>query len=182
MEMVFCNSISPYYAWLFPEPDGHVNIGLMAGRGKSAASLHHLFDDVLDKHFLSGNRGGRQIGPRRGAPIRCSGRIGRVVDGCVLLAGESAGLVHCATGEGIPFALECGELAAAALAGSIDGAGVDTDRLFSYQRAVRRKFGWPLKKSALLRAFIGSPVFPPAADAGSHPLFQRFAAFVLEKT
>lgn len=180
IEMIFCKSLSPYYAWLFPEPGGFVNVGLVAGKRRVKASLHELFDDVLDRHFDSRYARARQIGRRVGAPIRCPGRIGRVVDGRVLLAGESAGLIHCLTCEGIPYALESGELAAAALVrGAAGGTRLDVESLLWYQRAIERRFSWPIRMSSLYHRFVGSPVFPPAAHAATHPFFERLSAFVL---
>lgn len=182
MEMIYSKNLSPYYAWLFPEPGGLVNVGLVAPSRRKGASLHDLFDDALENFFGWRPAGARQIGRRYGAPIRCPGRIGTVVDGRVLIAGESAGLVHCLTCEGIPYALESGELAASAIVRSITGGSrLDPLALRWYQRAVERRFWLPVTMSALYRWFVASPAFPPAAHLGTSPMFERFSAFVLAK-
>ncbi len=181
MEMIYSPRLLPYYAWLFPEPDGCVNIGFMAMNRGSATSLHETFDYILDRYFSSRLGQARQAGGRRGAPLRCGGAIGRVVDGCVLRAGESAGLVNCTTGEGIAYALESGELAAAAIAEAIAGPRVSAEALAGYGRSLRRRFAATLRVSALFRSFAAGPVFPAAAGIGTLPLFQKLSAFVLAK-
>ena len=123
----------------------------------------------------------RQVGPRRGAPLHCSGLAGKIVDGSVLLSGESAGLVNIATGEGIPYALESGELAAAAIARSLAGTKLNGESLVSYQRAVSRRFALPMAVAAAFKGFVGSPVFPAAADIGTSRVFQGISAFLFAK-
>lgn len=181
MEMIFPSIISPFYAWLFPEPGGSVNIGMITRGTLGASSLHEVFDGILERYFGSRISNARLVGHRTGAPVRCSGRVGPMVDGRVLWAGENAGLVNGATCEGIPYALESGELAAAAIARAAPGNLFDQKSLCSYQRAAQRRFSMPLGLAAAFRAFIGSAAFPPAADLGTLPLFQRLSAFVLAK-
>jgi len=180
MEMIYSPRILPYYAWLFPEPSGCVNIGLLA-KSEQGTNLHALFDHVLERYFGSRLGSARLVGRRCGAPLRCVGNIGKVVDGCVILAGESAGLVNCTTGEGIAYAIESGDLAAAATVQAIDGARINKAALVEYQRTIVRKFATTLRFSAFFRHFVECPLFPAAADMGTHPLFQQISAFVLAK-
>jgi len=181
MEMIFSRELSPFYAWVFPEPGGRVNIGLMARKQRAEQSLHDVFDGVLERHFASRLTNAKQVGRRTGAPVRCAGGVGRVVDGCVLLAGESAGIVHGATGEGISYALESGEIAGRAVAAAAQGGGIDHKLLLRYRAALRRRFSLTLRAGAAFNGFIGSPLFAPAADLGTLPAMQRFSAFVLAK-
>lgn len=94
--------------------------------------------------------------------------------GCVLLAGDAAGLVDPITGEGIAYALQSGAAAAAAAERAIS-SGRPTAALHTYQRALRpihralRMAGWlrPLMFSArgqplFHRAFAGSTVLKRA--------------------
>jgi flavin-dependent dehydrogenase len=181
MEMIYSSRLLPYYAWLFPEPGGCVNIGLIAGGRCSGTALHATFDYILDRYFVSRLGRSQQLGRRVGAPIKCGGTIGRVVDGCVVLAGESAGLVNCATAEGIAYALESGELAATAVANAISGMRFNKVAVAWYQRAIERRFACSLRVSSLFRGFVASAAFPAAAEIGTLPLFQRLSAFALEK-
>jgi geranylgeranyl reductase family protein len=181
MEMIFPTVISPFYAWLFPEPEGIVNVGLVAHRTARTASLHETFDAVLERYFGPRIANARLAGRRTGAPVRHCSRVGRVVDGCILRAGESAGLVNGATAEGIPYALESGELAAAAIIRAVHGLCLDHSSLGIYQRMVRRRFAIPLGLAAAIRCFIGSPLFLGAADLGTLRVFQRLSAFMLAK-
>jgi flavin-dependent dehydrogenase len=181
MEMIYSPRILPYYAWLFPEPSGCVNIGLLANSDQGGTNLHTLFDHVLERYFGSRLGAARLVGRRCGAPLRCDGKIGKVVDGHIVLAGESAGLVNCTTGEGIAYAMESGELAAAAVIRAIEGSRINKTALSRYQRATMKRFATTLRVSAFFRGFVACPLFPAAADIGTHPLFQKISAFVLAK-
>ncbi len=181
IEMIFDLLVLPYYAWLFPEPEGSVNIGLMAGTKASKMSLHEALDEILHTHFRSRMKDATQIGKRMGAPIRTSSKVGKIVQhgGRVWLLGEAAALVNPATGEGIPYALESGELAAYALHSFASSSAKIASR--AYVSAVRKRFGLNLRLASYFVDFAGSRAFPIVADAGTSQLFRRFTRKALSE-
>ncbi|GIV00478.1 MAG: drug:proton antiporter [Actinomycetota bacterium] len=110
------DTILPGYGWLFPLPDGTVNVG--AGllstfrdfRGLSAQRLFSAFARVLPAGW--GISEETALGPVRSGPLPMGGsRRPAAVPG-MLLVGDAAGLVNPFNGEGIAYALESGEVAA----------------------------------------------------------------------
>ena len=175
MEMAFTARVAPYYAWLFPEPEGTVNIGLLADTGTEPRSLHTLFAEVFEGWLGPRLAQASLVGRRHGAPLQVCERVGRVAFERVLLVGESAGLVNAATGEGIPCALESGELAARCLAEHEGPWAVAC----AYQAAIERRFRLRTLAGVWLRRLVGSRLFGPLAALGSAGPAQRFASRIL---
>jgi geranylgeranyl reductase family protein len=119
--MVWDRRLAGYYAWMFPEPGGVVNIGLTIPEDAPAASqLKQLFQDLLDEHWGEGLRNAEQVGKWMGHPAVISTRVGEVGESHAIMVGEAARLVSPGTVEGISFALESGTIAATMLDRSFD--------------------------------------------------------------
>ncbi|MBM4397475.1 MAG: NAD(P)/FAD-dependent oxidoreductase [Deltaproteobacteria bacterium] len=113
VEMAFEPDLLPHYGWLFPEPGGTVNAGLCIRADRlHGRSLRAVFQAFLDRRLGDRLAGAQALGPWRGHPIEASVRVSHRASPGVLLAGEAAGLVDPATGEGIPHAMASGRLAA----------------------------------------------------------------------
>lgn len=111
--MVWDRRLAGYYAWVFPEPDGVVNIGLtIPEHAPDAKRLKPLFQELLEEHFAEGLRGAEQSGKWMGHPAVISTKVGKIIEARALWVGESARLVSPGTVEGISFALESGVTAA----------------------------------------------------------------------
>jgi len=176
MEMIFTAEVSPYYAWLFPEPGGAVNLGLVVDRKPGDASLHKLFDHMLERYFGPRVAQASLVGKRFGAPLHVCTHIGEVARDRVLLVGESAGLVNAATGEGIPWGLESGELAAQVLAGR-----EPNELARAHRRAMQLRFEARLFAAERARQFIGSFLFGPFSRMGNLPGMQPLLARMFAK-
>jgi geranylgeranyl reductase family protein len=108
--------ILPGYGWLFPLPDGTVNLGaglLNTFRGfreVSAQRLFAAFASMLPPEWGVGEE--TAIGPVRSGPLPMGGsRRPAAVPG-MLVIGDAAGLVNPFNGEGIAYAMESAEVAA----------------------------------------------------------------------
>lgn len=93
------------YAWVFPLGELGANVGAGVGWGPWR-DLRDLVVEFAEIHGL-------KAGEVRGHPLSL-GHVGSLGRGHVLLAGEAAGLVDAATGEGIYYAVVSGALAAQA--------------------------------------------------------------------
>jgi geranylgeranyl reductase family protein len=131
--IVFGTTRQPSYAWSFDRGDGFANVGYgerlsdsrtPPSRALLLAQLDRLLPDAAD--------GAERW---RGHHLPLSTFRWRPVDGPVLLAGDSAGLVNPMTGEGIFYAILTGLLAGRAAAAAVtDGAAESAGR--RYRRAV----------------------------------------------
>lgn len=108
--------ILPGYGWLFPLPDGTVNLGaglLSTFRGfrdVSAQRLFAAFASMLPAEW--GIDEETALGPVRSGPLPMgASRRPAAVPG-MLLIGDAAGLINPFNGEGIAYAMESAEVAA----------------------------------------------------------------------
>ncbi|HEY8377309.1 MAG TPA: NAD(P)/FAD-dependent oxidoreductase [Nannocystis sp.] len=109
--------LSGYYAWMFPEPGGVVNIGLtIPETAPEAGRLKGLFQDLLDDYWADGLRDAEQVGKWMGHPAVITSRVGPIAEARAIWVGEAARLVSPGTVEGIGFALESGIVAADVIA------------------------------------------------------------------
>ena len=111
--MFWDRRLAGYYAWMFPEPDGIVNIGLtIPETAPDVHRLKELFHDLIDEYWAEGVRDAELVGKWMGHPAVISHRIGPVAESRAVWVGEAARLVSPGTVEGIGFALESGIIAA----------------------------------------------------------------------
>jgi geranylgeranyl reductase family protein len=105
----------PGYGWLFPLPDGVVNVGaglLNTFKGFKDVSAQRLFDAFVGMLSAFGVDDSTAQGRRlSGALPMGFSRTPTAVPG-MLVVGDAAGLVNPFNGEGIAYAMESGELAA----------------------------------------------------------------------
>jgi len=116
------------YGWIFSKQD-HLNVGICVGRPLAPALLTVLDAFVSTRGFA----GWRLEGPLAGR-VPARSRKAPVATGRVLFAGDAAGLVSPATGEGISHALSSGCEAADAVARALR-SGADAADI--YAEAVR---------------------------------------------
>lgn len=111
--MVWDRRLAGYYAWMFPEPGGVVNIGLTIPEdAPEAGRLKALFQEILDEHWGEGLRDAEQVGKWMGHPAVVTNSVGTLAESHAVWVGEAARLVSPGTVEGIGFALESGIAAA----------------------------------------------------------------------
>jgi len=110
------DAILPGYGWLFPLPDGTVNLGaglLNTFKGFKDLSAQRVFDAfvrMLPERFGIGEE--TAVGRALSGPLPMGfNRTPTAIPG-MLLVGDAAGIVNPFNGEGIAYAMESGELAA----------------------------------------------------------------------
>lgn len=116
------------YAWIFPLGDLGANVGAGAGWGPWR-DLRGLVTEFAEMFGL-------KAGEVRGHPLSL-GYVGSLGSGSVLLAGEAAGLVDAATGEGIYYAVASGALAGQAAYIALKVLGKASHAASVYSQLVR---------------------------------------------
>lgn len=155
------SKLMPGYGWIFPLADGTVNVGLGTVRSRSgSANLNHrkmLTDWLATTPQEWEFRPENQVGPIEGSALPMSFRRQPAYTRGLLLVGDSGGMVSPFNGEGIPYAMEAGELAADAI----------TDAHF-------RGFGTPSAEQALR----GYPIRLKAEWGGYFSLGRVFVSLI----
>ncbi len=119
------------YGWIFPAPDGLLNLGVgltdshsegAEGKGRKhraaqGGNLRRMLQAFGEVYAPAGEllARGTPVGEIKGAPLRCGLRGARWSRPGLLVTGEAAGSTYAFSGEGIGKAMETGLLAAEAL-------------------------------------------------------------------
>jgi menaquinone-9 beta-reductase len=150
MEVLWHKQLPKGYGWIFPCPNGVYNIGVGIGYGSNRAgsakgaddggtaaeaNLREMFERFCAlypsaKELMAS---GEQLGPLKGAPLRCSLEGARFSRPGLLVAGEAAGSTYAFTGEGIGKALETGILAAETISAARDTMLTDAQARAHYE-------------------------------------------------
>lgn len=108
----------PGYAWAFPAPDGLLNVGVGALRGRGLGGDDLNLRERMDALLAGTGVLGRMLGPQQavtpyqGAPLRTGLTGARFHRPGLVIVGEAAGTTYSLTGEGIGKAMESAMLAA----------------------------------------------------------------------
>lgn len=174
------DSLLPGYGWLFPVPDGTVNLGvglLNTFRGFKDISARRLFDVFVamlpaEWGVAEETAAGRVLsGP---LPMGMNRRP-QAVPG-MLVVGDAAGLVNPFNGEGIAYAIESGELAAELVH---EALAADRPALaHMYPLALRERYGSYFHVGRQFVKLIGHPAVMKAATRYGLPR-RRLMAFLL---
>jgi geranylgeranyl reductase family protein len=140
----FERPVLPFYGWIFPLGDGIFNAGVGAvfARGREKANLRELFVRFTEQcsQARAMLRGGEQLSPLRGAPLRTGLSGASPSADRLLVAGEAAGTTYPLTGEGIGKAMETAELAAEVAVEAIGAGRFDGSWLGRYDDRLERRF------------------------------------------
>jgi flavin-dependent dehydrogenase len=150
----------PGYGWIFPlsEHEANIGAGFMLGTRSKPASAPAALDAFLSHPPVKNQvASGHPISTTSGFPLRTDFHHAPTHRGRLLLVGEAAGLVNPFTGEGIDYALESGELAAAALVEGLNTNGPLQTYLKAYDQGLRQRFQETFVLTHLLRRIYMRP-------------------------
>lgn len=172
----------PGYGWIFGVGDGTSNVGL--GILNSSGS----FQDINYRDLLVRWLGGlpeewgfveeNATGPARGGGLPMGFNKGPHYHDGLLVVGDAAGAVNPFNGEGIAYAMECGQLAADAV---VQASGRRSDRakeaaLAGYNAALADHLGSYYRLGGVFVKLIGNPqIMRLATKHGMpHPTLMKF--------
>src|SRR4051812_22074562 len=176
----------PGYGWIFGMGDGTSNIGLGV-LNTSAAFGNVDYRDLLRRWLANmpgewGYQEDNATGPIRGAALPMGFNRTPAYTRGVLLVGDSAGTVNPMNGEGIPYAMESGEMAARAAIQALARSGQARERaLQSYPSDLKAEYGGYFTVGNLFVKLIGNPSIMKLATRHGlpHPTLMRFTLKLL---
>lgn len=161
MHVYYHRDTAPYYTWLFPEPDGTVNVGVFRMPSPGQTKLTEVLDELVGECFPQ-IEGARRVGRTRGHPIVFSREVGHLVRPGALRVGEAAWLTDAFTGEGIWHAL---------ISGSEAGKAIAAGELHQYEERAREVFDPALRTADRLVRFASTRVWNWALRVSTIPFF-----------
>ena len=175
-------NLLPGYGWIFGMGDGTVNVGL--GVLNSSASFQRTDYRTMLTRWLDttpeawGLREVNATGPIRGAGLPMGfNRTPHYTRG-LLLVGDTGGSVNPFNGEGIPYAMESGKLAAQTVVQALGRpSGPQRERaLASYPAAMAAEWGAYYRLGGVFVKLIGQPAVMRACTRHGlpHPALMRF--------
>ena len=176
----------PGYGWIFGMGDGTSNVGLGV-LNTSAAFGNVDYRDLLRRWLANmpgewGYQEDNATGPIRGAALPMGFNRTPAYTQGVLLVGDSAGTVNPMNGEGIPYAMESGEMAARAAIQALARGGDARERaLEAYPGALKAEYGGYFAVGNLFVKLIGNPSIMKLATRHGlpHPTLMRFTLKLL---
>ena len=182
------DALLPGYGWLFGLGDGRINVGLgvlNSSKAYGKTNYRKMLTDWLggtprewglrDEANADGNILGAAL------PMGFN-RVPHYTRG-VMLVGDSGGMVNPFNGEGIPYAMESGELAAEiAVQALARPAGPDRERaLRAYPAELKARYGGYYRLGGVFVKLIGRPeIMRIATKHGMpHPVLMRFVLKLL---
>ncbi|MDX6204595.1 MAG: menaquinone-9 beta-reductase [Frankiales bacterium] len=176
----------PGYGWIFGMGDGTSNIGLGV-LNTSAAFGNVDYRDLLRRWLATmpgewGYQEDNATGPIRGAALPMGFNRTPAYSNGVLLVGDSAGTVNPMNGEGIPYAMESGEMAARAAIQALARGGAARERaLEAYPAQLKAEYGGYFTVGNVFVKLIGNPAVMKLVTRHGlpHPTLMRFALKLL---
>ncbi len=162
IELHFLKDFLPGYFWIFPLPNGYVNVGVGMRAdvvGKSKLNLKKEFEKIIASHPAISPRfaDSEQIGEVRlhGLPL---GSKKRPLSGDnYMLIGDAAMLIDPFTGEGIGNAMMSGMLAAQQAQSCLESNNFSAQGLKSYDKAVYERLWSELLLSYRMQQLVNFP-------------------------
>lgn len=162
LDIHFEHYVLPGYVWMFPMPDGRVNLGLgtLTDRiRREKLNLNDMVGRFLGENPLAAKRLGSQqpMAAPRGFPLRAGLEAEHAYTDGALVAGDAVGLVYPLNGEGIGFAMQSGEVAAEWAKRALEAGDFSRRFLSGYARALEESFGGAHKSAMRARSVAVRP-------------------------
>lgn len=127
------------YGWIFPH-NGYYSVGAGGIMAKYSPHPKKTMEKFLKDNGFTGNY------KLKGHVLPCGGHKRKLVKGRVLLSGDAAGFVDALTGEGLPYAIRTGQIAAEVVSRNTG----NIRELNEYEKRCYAEFGEHLRYSVFL--------------------------------
>jgi flavin-dependent dehydrogenase len=177
------NDLLPGYGWIFPVPDGTVNVGLgLLNTSKHFQSVDYkrlLWDWVAGLPKEWGLTRENQVGKIRGGSLPMGFNRSPVARPGLMLVGDAAGAVNPFNGEGIAYAMETAAIAAEVASEALDRG--DPGALRAYPDRLRDAYeGYFILGRRFVRLIGHAPVMRALTNHGlKREWLMRFAFKIL---
>jgi flavin-dependent dehydrogenase len=146
----------PGYAWVFPTSESAANVGaayfVIKGRKPPRSTPRQVLDEFVANPVMAGRLANAHVhGAIKGYPLRFDFPTACLALPGLLFIGEAAGLVNPLTGEGIDYALESAEAAAAELLEALRSGRPPAEAAEAHTRALRARFQRTFLATSMLR-------------------------------
>jgi geranylgeranyl reductase family protein len=159
IELYFLEEALPGYFWIFPLPEGMVNVGLGIRKDvvvKKKIKLSALMEEIITSHPLVAPRfiGARKISNAAAYHLPLGNPRFRISGSSYMLAGDAAHLVDPLTGEGVGNALYSGYIAAEQAISCLKEGRFDDSFMKAYDKRIKRVLGKEMKISANFQSLL----------------------------
>lgn len=174
VELFFDQELRPHYAWVFPETERRVNIGLCFLPVPGGPNARQHFESFLDRRLHKRLKHAELLGKWIGHPVQVSAAAQELISDGVLRAGEAGWLADASTAEGIYHGLLSGRVAGQFAAQQLlTGSGVGAHSMRTYQKKVQRDLLPRLALGRGLMGVLGTPVLDWALSMKSSAVTQK---------
>jgi geranylgeranyl reductase family protein len=161
--MFYPAELLPGYCVIIREAGGELNLCcyVIPGGPAGLRDLKPLHEKIVrsDPHVSRALGPAPRMAPMRAAPLRLGG-VPRSYDDHLLVIGDAAGHIDPLTGEGIQYAMDGAEIAAATLDEAMAAGDLGRAFLRRYQDRWMASFGWDFRWSwAMAKASVRLPSF-----------------------
>ncbi|MDI6642588.1 MAG: NAD(P)/FAD-dependent oxidoreductase [Candidatus Hodarchaeaceae archaeon] len=168
-ELIFTSYFAPGgYAWIYPLEKGFAIAGIQGIRIHPDAAL----DEFIGKQAPPRLTGAVPVAAFR-SQLPLGGPLKQTCADGIIAVGGSAGQIYPLSGQGLRYALRCGEIAGRVAVDAVTDGDVTRERLSEYEQGWRSEFGSEFevggllhsslsvsqdrKMDSLLRALVGKP-------------------------
>jgi geranylgeranyl reductase family protein len=155
IELLFLDNILPGYFWIFPLPDGLVNVGIGIRKDvvhKKKIRLAAEMENIINTHPLVAPRfrSAEKLGKAEAQHLPLGNPASPIAGNRFMLAGDAAHLVDPLTGEGVGNALYSGYIAAEQAIDCLGKGRFDAGFMHAYDARIQRVLG---KEMSISRNF-----------------------------
>lgn len=138
------------HAWIYPFGKRFAMVGIKGVRIHPDAAL----DEFIGRRVLPGLERAVPVAAFRGR-VPLEGPLGQTCANGMISVGEAAGQIYALSGQGIKYALRCGELAGRVAVDAVTEGDVSRETLAEYERKWRTEFEAELRIGQLLHSSLG---------------------------
>lgn len=160
MEFFLDDDVGFGYGWFFPMGGDKANVGIgldIAYLKRRKINIRQLLADMIEKPIIKPRMAEAKLESElQTFPLRMGYDKSAFRQDRVLFAGDAAKLVYPLSGEGISYAMQCGEIAAKAISNVYSDGQADFRQLKSYEIECWQAFA-DFKPASKLQRLMGHP-------------------------